>query len=412
MRRFYWSVLLCLTVALGSLVGCSAEEGATGVGKPKDVAKASNEFAIRLYQKLAAGKSENLFFSPYSISSSLALLSAGAEGDTRDQMRDVLHLDMPEAAALSGFQALAESLRSPEEYGFTLQVANRVWTDRSLKLLAPFQKLILANSKEGIGEVDFSTDSTAAAKTINDWVEQETQGKIKEVVSPGVINDTTRLILANAVYFKAKWVEEFDLRGTKLAEFHVSPERTVEVPTMMQRRDHLYAKLPDLELLQLPYEGAGRAASMVILLPSKTAGLEAVERQLSAKNIEKWLADVKGREVTLYLPKFKFTSSFDLNDVLSALGMNLAFDGDNADFSRISAEKPLFLSAVVHQSFVDVNEKGTEAAAVTTGYVISSIEDPLKPVEFRVDRPFIFLIRDRESGTILFLGRVTNPENG
>ncbi|MDZ4817963.1 MAG: serpin family protein [Planctomycetota bacterium] len=423
MLRAHWSALLFLSFAVTFLVGCSSSDPAVEeeneppfVATPEDianskaVAKSSNEFAVSLYQKLAANKSENLFFSPYSISSSLALISAGAEGETLAQMRSVLHLGMPEGESLSGFHALAGLLRKDEQDGFTLNIANRIWTQRGLNLLPPFLKLVTANSTEGISEVDFTADPAAAAKTIDAWITKETHGKITGLLGPEAFNENTRLVLTNAVYFKAKWAEEFKPRNTQPAPFHRSPDREVQVPTMRQFGErHIYAKTPDLEILDLPYSSG--TASMVILLPSKRDGLAAVERQLSAESIDKWLASADYLPVNVFLPKFTFTSTFELNGVLSSLGMSQAFDLRKADFSRTSTEEPLFISAVAHKAFVDVNEEGTEAAAAIV-VTESKKEVDSRPTEFRADHPFLFLIRDRESGAILFLGRVTDPTGG
>jgi serpin B len=238
-------------------------------------------------------------------------------------------------------------------------------------------------------------------------VESKTQQKIKELIPQGVLTVLTRLVLANAIYFKGDWAVQFDGKATAKAPFHVAPGETVEAPLMSQKNQFGYAELGELQVLALNYKG--KALSMVVLLPKKPDGLAALETSLTPANLEKWTRNLPAREVQVFLPKFKMTSQFRLNEKLRALGMTDAFDESKADFSGLDGRKQyLFITAVLHKAFVEVNEEGTEAAAATA-VVIGLRSAPARPLVFRADHPFLFLIRDNRTGSILFLGRVVDP---
>jgi serpin B len=266
-------------------------------------------------------------------------------------------------------------------------------------------KLNKENYGAGLKEVDFAADAEGARKTINAWVEKETKEKIKELLRPGVVGSDTRLVLTNAIYFKGDWARQFKKDATREEEFRLGGGKGVRAPLMRQRRTFGYLDGGTFQALEMPY--AGKDLSMVVLLPKKLDGLPDLEKSLTPDDLVGWLKRLREQEVDVALPRFKLTAEFELKPVLSSLGMPLAFTAGKADFSGVDGSRKLFLSAVVHKAFVDVNEQGTEAAAAT-GVVARATAVHVTPV-FRADHPFVFLIRDRRSDSVLFLGRLANP---
>lgn len=375
------------------------------------VANGSNEFAADLYARLSSGKSTNLFFSPYSISVALAMTYAGAEGQTEAQMAKVLHFALPEAKLHQAFSGLQKRLTSNgDSSAFQLRVANRLWGQNDFHFLPTFLQVTSDNYGAELGQVDFK-QTEAARKTINAWVEEQTDDKIRDLLAPGVLDASTRLVLTNAIYFKARWEEQFSKSVTKDAPFHLVGHKQVTVPMMHQQHRFQYGETSSVQILELPYAGY-EGLCMLILLPKKIDGLSDLEKVLTSENLHKWSAGLKSRQVDLYLPKFKMTSEFELGDVLKLMGMSLAFS-DKADFTGMSTQEPLLISAVIHKAFVDVNEEGTEAAAATAVglRLAAALPQPEEPVEFRADHPFVFLIRDNRTQAVLFLGRLVNPKS-
>jgi serpin B len=261
------------------------------------------------------------------------------------------------------------------------------------------------NYGAGLKEVDFINAREEARKTINAWVEEQTKAKIKELIRPNILNEDTRLVLTNAIYFKAAWRLPFSPKQTVDGDFTVADGKKVKARLMRGPNRTNYFKGEGFEALELPYEA--HDLSMVVLLPNKADGLPALEKRLTAANLAQWLARLSDHGVDVTLPKFKLTSEFMLKDVLSKMGMPIAFDRNKADFSGMTTRERLFISHVVHKAFVDVNEAGTEAAA-STAVVMERTSAP-PPATFRADHPFVYLIRDNRTGSILFLGRVVNP---
>jgi serpin B len=404
-------VSLALSLALVANMLPAEEPKAPPAISPdaKALAQSSTQFAADLYARLAAKESGNLFFSPYSISLALAMTYAGAEGQTEKQMAQVLRFDLPEDrlhAAFASLRAAAEPADS--KAGFQLRIANRLWGQQGYHILPAFQQTVRGGYGAELAPLDFARQTEVARRTINTWVETQTEQKIQELLAPGVLDPSTRLVLTNAIYFKGTWTDEFKKQATQEAPFKTAG-RQVMVPLMHQTDDFKYAAIDDLQILELPY-GKDRALSMIVLLPAKPDGLPQVEKKLARDNLQAWLAGLRSRQVSVFLPRFKTTSQFQLKEVLESMGMTLAFSGQ-ADFSGISTQEQLFISAVIHKAFVDVNEEGTEAAAAT-GVVLAPTSAPVReePVVFRADHPFVFLIRDNRSGGILFLGRLTNPK--
>jgi serpin B len=376
----------------------------------KAVAKGGNEFAADLYARLRSDKPTNLFFSPYSVSTALAMTYAGAEDETETQMAKVLHFEIPEARLHLAFDTLRKLLTSTSETpSFQLRAANRLWGQKGFHFLPEFLHLMNADYGADLGLLDFK-QSEACRKTINSWIEEQTNHKIQDLLAPGMIDANTRLVLTNAIYFKARWMHEFSKSATTDAPFHVSESKQITLPTMQQSHRFRYCAADDMQLLELPYGEYG-SLSMLILLPGKIGGVNDLEKLLTNKNLQKWNSALQSRLVKVHLPRFNMTSEFSLKDVLESMGMSLAFS-DKADFSRMSTEEQLLLSAVIHKAFVDVNEEGTEAAAATgvAMRAMAALPSPEEPVEFRADHPFVFLIRDNRTQSVLFLGRLVNPK--
>ncbi len=370
----------------------------------KEVAQGNTKFSLRLYDQLR-GKEGNLFFSPFSISTALAMTSAGARGKTLAQMEDVLAL--PDQKTLHPVVAhlLRELNAEGKERGYQLSIANALWGQAGHRFLPEFLGLLDKRYDAGLKDVDYIRSREAARKTINDWAQKQTKGKIKELIGPGVLDYRTRLVLTNAIYFQGDWETKFKKANTRDADFHLADGKKVKVPLMYQAHRFAYTQTRDLQVLEMPY--TGKDVSMVILLPRRADGLPALEKSLTPARLKALLDGLRERPLYVYLPRFKVTSQFHLKSALRALGMEQAFTSD-ADLSGMDGTKNLFLSEVVHKAFVDVNEKGTEAAAAT-GVVVGTKSKPVLITEFRADRPFLFLIRDRRFDNILFLGRLSNP---
>ncbi|MCX6901486.1 MAG: serpin family protein [Verrucomicrobia bacterium] len=364
-------------------------------------------FACELYAKLKSTAGDaNVFFSPYSISTALAMTSAGARGETDAQMVKALHFEPDQAKRHAAFCAMEANLNAVQKKGqVKLSVANSLWPQKDFTLLESFLGLIREHYGASLTPLDFRA-SERARKTINTWVESKTNQKIKDLIPGGALNAATRLVLVNAIYFKGSWTSPFKADATKEAPFRLTSGQTVQAPLMFQKKHFGYGENEEMQMLELPY--AGDDLSMLVLLPRKADGLATLESSLSAANLSKWTAAMWSPDVKVYLPKFKMTCRFGLNDTLRAMGMSDAFDPGKADFSGMDGNRDLFISAALHKAFVEVNEEGTEAAAAT-GIMMRATALPRPPIEFRADHPFIFLIREKNTGSILFLGRVTNP---
>jgi serpin B len=370
------------------------------------VVRGNNEFAFDLYAQLKQ-KDGNLFFSPQSISTALAMTYAGARGTTADEMAKTLHFTLKEDKLHPAFHALIEELNGAgKKRGYQLSVANALWGQKGYKFLPDFLQLTKKNYGAGLREVDFAGDTEGARKTINAWVEKETKDKIKDLLQPGILDSLTRLVLTNAIYFKGDWDRQFKKDLTRKEEFHVSADKKTEAMMMHDDGKFKYFDGGTFQALELPYKG--KELSMVVLLPNKIDGLAEFEKTLTAAKVADWLPKLREQEVMVSLPKFKMTSEFSMKDTLAAMGIKQLFNPNGADLSGMDGTRNLFVSAVVHKGYVDVNEEGTEAAAAT-GVVVTLRAAPAHPV-FRADHPFLFLIRDNRSGSVLFLGRVANPQ--
>jgi serpin B len=373
------------------------------------VVAGNNAFAFDLYAQLRKQEG-NLFLSPYSISAALAMTSAGARGQTLDEMTNTLRL--PQQDTLHpAFKALHTSLNDQRggKRGYQLSTANALWGAKGYGFLPEFLKLTRDHYGAGLQEVNFGNAEEARA-TINAWVEKETHDKIKDLIPQGALNQSTRLVLTNAIYFKGDWLSQFKKDRTKDEPFFLADGKQVKTPLMHQKGTFHYADLGAFQALELPY--AGKELSMLVLLPKKADGLAEMEKTMNADQLNAVLARLRPwNEIDLTLPKFKTTAAFGLNGELQALGMRQAFVPGAANFAGMNGrEGDLYIALVVHKAFVDVNEEGTEAAAATAVITQnSSTAPPPPPPVFRADHPFVFVIRDNKTGSILFLGRLSNP---
>jgi len=419
-------VLLVVTATTsGALAKLALKEG------ERIIVEGNNKFALESYAKLRA-REGNLFFSPYSISTALAMTYAGARGQTEAQMARVLHFPTvpggigpepnkaPSGSIItrrvwdqkrfsSTFGKIIKDLNNRgEKGGYELTVANALWGQKGYGFLKEFTELIKTNYDGRLNEVDFVRATESTRKTINTWVEKKTRNKIKNLIPKGVLNRLTRLVLTNAIYFKGNWASRFKKDRTKDAPFTLISGRKVNVPMMNQTADFNYMETEDFQGLELPY--VDDELSMIILLPKQNNRPAEFEKTLTLKNLSQWLARLRKRKVIVSVPKFKMTSQFRLAEVLKSMGMTDAFVPDVADFSGMNGKRDLFISAVIHKAYVDVNEEGTEAAAATAVIVGVTSVGPTRIPVFRADHPFLFLIRDNHSGSILFIGRVMNPK--
>jgi serpin B len=374
------------------------------------LAEANAAFATDLYAALRHAPG-NLFFSPYSISTALAMTYAGADGDTAGQMAATLHFDLPAERLHPAFNAYALDLearaaQATEGTPFELSIANSLWGQRDFPFRAEFLDLLSENYGAGMRLVDYMGDADVSRQAINDWVSDATRDKIQDLIPEGAVDAMTRLVLANAIYFKAGWHHPFEDSATSPEPFHLLDGSTLDVSMMHQTESFGYAIRDGYRALDLPYVNGN--ASMLIILPDE-GRFEVVEQELEPEMIQDLAQSMSHGPVILTMPKFSYTSSFSLNEALIGLGMPDAFDPDRADFSGMDGARDLYISNVLHKAFVRVDEKGTEAAAATA-VIMSVTSAPVdEPITFTIDRPFLYLIRDDQTGTILFLGRVLNP---
>lgn len=368
----------------------------------REVAAGNTTFAFELYARLSATKG-NVFFSPSSISTALGMTYAGARAQTAQEMEKTLHFTKDVHAGLS---ALNQQLVGKQP-GYQLSLANRLFVKTGVKLLGPFTTLTKEQYGAPVEQVDFGKEETRLR--VNTWVEEQTNQRIKDLIAKGVFTRQTRLALINAIYFKGTWATQFDRKATTTQPFFTGgkelpvPLMFADLPAAARVR---YAQLDGVQVLELPYQGGD--LTMVLMLPLQRDGLDAFEKSLSGEKFAQLIKALRPSAAELWLPRFKVTERLELSQVLGGLGMPSAFK-DGADFSGISGARDLVISAVIHKAFVEVNEEGTEAAAATGAVVgITSVAPP-KP-KFRADHPFLFAIRHGKSGSVLFLGRMADPQ--
>jgi len=372
----------------------------------KPLVEGNTAFALELYGKLQS-QDGNLAFSPYSISSALAMTCSGARGETARQMEQVLHFDQSHGDLSQLVGQLNKTVRAAKG-GNELSIANSIWPQRQYLLRPDFLRLLKQDYGATVTPLDYVHNAEQARVTINRWVDGQTQHKINEIIGPGVLDDMTRMVLVNAIYFKGKWATPFPKDATSSDRFYPRPDTHIRVPFMHVSDTFRYGEDDQLQWISLPYKGD--KLEMLILLPRDRDGIGQLENDLNTTNLSWWMSNMGVEQVEVALPKFKITSEFGLADTLRAMGMEDAFNPTNADFSGMDGRRHwLYISAVLHKAYVDVYEKGTEAAAATAVMMEAAGIPPAPNRQFRADHPFIFMIRDSTTGTILFLGRVTRP---
>jgi serpin B len=368
------------------------------------VVQANNQFACDLYGQLRTTPG-NVFFSPFSISTALAMTDAGAAGATDAELRRALHFTLPTAQLHPAYGALLASLNTGRSYGaYTLATANRLFGQQGFPFLPGFLAVTGDDYGAELMPVDFAGDTDAARAAINAWVAAQTDGKIAELFEQGTLDSSTVLALANAILFKGTWHKQFAPADTADAPFRRADGSTVTAPFMSKQDTLATAAIPGGLLAVMPFRG--QDLSMVILLPDAVDGLPALEAQLAGATLAQWIgAAAEGQEATVTLPKFGVTSSFDLGPVLQALGIVSAFDPASADFSGMDGQRDLYVQTAVHKAVVAVDEEGAEAAAAT-GIGMGRVSAPMP---FVADHPFLFVIHDEVTKSILFLGRLEDP---
>lgn len=411
--------IVILLIITAGLAGCINDDNTEDKTNPttysvikegmNEYVNSSNEFTFEMYKQLIASN-ENVFFSPYSISTALGMAYEGARGQTATEMTEVLDLPEDDQTRREMIQTV-QSLLNKEGTSYELSTANAYWLRLGANIKEEYKDVIesyyLANGQQ----LDFAGDPVGSVGTINDWVEEKTNGKIKDLLSPNDIDALTYLVLTNAIYFKANWKYQFDANATEERSFYLTGGEEI-LTDMMHMCDESkklnYASNSDVQLLQLPYKD--EELSMFVLLP-KENDIASLESKLDHTYLSNLKDDITSEYVNLYLPKFKFEQKYNLNDRLSQMGMPTAFGG-SADFSGITSEADLYISKVIHQSFVEVNEEGTEAAAATAVVMTEKVgggSSSPEPIMFKADHPFIFFIEHKDTGQILFMGKVENP---
>jgi len=371
------------------------------------VVNGNNKLAFDLYSKYKS-KEGNMFFSPYSISTALAMTYEGAKGQTAKEMKKVLHFPSNKKLR-EGSVKLIESINSAED-DYKLSTANALWAQEDYKFLQKYFEAVEKYYGGKVTNMDFKNNPDGSREKINKWVEDKTYEKIKDLIPSGALNDLTRLVLTNAVYFKSKWLKQFDKEKTYDADFKMDSGNMVKAKMMLSQGEKSrfnYAETDIMQALELPY--VGDKLSMLILLPKEN--LSSLEGSLNAEMLAETKQSLAEYEVHVHLPKFKFETKYFMANTLKKMGMPTAFlDDGSADFSGMTGNRDLYISNVIHQTFIDVNEESTEAAAATAVIMMrcTSMMPPKYKV-FRADHPFIFAIQQKETGSILFMGRVSNP---
>jgi len=368
---------------------------------------AMNAFTGDSYKLLARGDA-NLILSPFNIATALSMALAGARGRTAEEIQAVLHAHYDAAydAALGGL--LADLMKAGNTEGNELLAANALWAQRGLTVQPGFAQTLENNYHAPLTLLDFLGNAEAARAEINQWTEERTKEKIKNLFAPGSLTSETRMVLTSAIYFYGKWQTPFVSARTQPAPFTLAKGGSVQANFMNQTAEFGYAETPGARILEMRYAGTGMAFD--VLLPNTGSDLASLEGSMTGEKLAGWLGGLATHNVQVSLPKFRVESEFSLKKQLSAMGMPTAFTG-RADFSGMAAGPGLAISDVAHKAFVDVSEKGTEAAAATGTAMYAAMRMPERPVVFRADHPFVFLIRDTRTGTMLFIGRVMDPRN-
>jgi len=402
-------VIAILGCAAAFVVAQGLVRGAVAAGTSDGkVGQMNNAFATDLYAELAK-KDGNVFFSPTSLQTALAMTWAGARGATAEEMAKSLHLgnDPKSNEELGHFLQTLNA--DGKKGGYELAVANALWGARGYPFLPDYLSLVKSEYGGNLNDLDFATNPEAARKIINDWVASQTQDKIQDLMPFGSIQPSTRLVLTNAIYFKGKWDLPFEKSQTHDADFAVAGGEKVKAPLMYQQKHFRLAEDESVQMLELPYGHDDLA--MWVMLPKAVDGLSTIEKGLTSDRLSALAGQLRDQQVKVWLPRFKIESGFSMADVLQALGIHRAFNPGEADFSGMASAEHFYISAIIHKAFVNVDEEGTEAAAAT-GVVMMGATAVFKPkpiAVFRADHPFVFAIVHQKSGAMLFMGRLAKP---
>jgi serpin B len=406
-----WQRFSALVALVAFASGCAATFDASS---PAGAARASNRFGFDLYAKVAE-ENDNLLCSPASASIALAMAAAGARGKTLEEMAQVLHIDQEklDAAHASFGSLLAELNGRNGQAGLELRVADQLWGHDDVDFESDFVALLRDRYRAPLELMDFVDGTEAARSKINRWAAEQTRGRIQDILPQGAVHRETRLVITNAVYFKGAWVSQFTPDFTRSRPFRTA-EGEVTAEMMAQLSTFRHAKVSGASVVELPYKGR---LAMVVILPDEPDGLDETERRLAA-SYDDWLAALSMKRVDLWLPRWKYTSTLSLGPMLKSMGMNTAFD-TRADFTGIAPRKrndpPIGIDQVLQKTFIEVDEVGTEAAAVTavtmTHKSVSAHPEP-EPEVFHADHPFVYVLRDTVTGVVLFAGRVLDPATG
>lgn len=420
MKRFIYlsTILSILLAACGGGISAGMAESNRAREKNPAVGKAdidslvdgNNAFGLDLYQSLRS-EDGNLILSPFSISLALAMTYSGAKGETEAQMAEVLNFPAqsqthPAFNALDLMLEETDIILDKDQEPMQLDIANAVFAEQTFAFLPDFLDTLSVNYGAGVRLMDFANNPDPSRKEINQWVSDETKDKINDLLPENAVTTSTKMVLVNAIYFKADWLSPFDANDTYDGTFTLLDGSEVTVPMMGQRMGIPYYVGNGYAAAELPY--AGESAVMTVLVPD-AGRFEEVESQLNGAMFKEMLANLAPADVTLRMPKFEYESSFMLSDTLASMGMPLAFDENRADFSGMTDQQALYIGNVIHKAFVAVDEEGTEAAAATA-VIMEGASAVMPENELYIDRPFIYFIRDVESGQILFIGRVLNPK--
>ncbi|XP_048416530.1 leukocyte elastase inhibitor-like isoform X2 [Stegostoma tigrinum] len=373
---------------------------------------ANTKFAVALFKKLKERKeNENIFLSPLSISTALAMVYLGAKGNTATEMAEVLHFDT-QGHVHPRFKELMAAINDRDK-PYLLKLANCLFGEETYTFLNKFQNSVSEFYDSQLATVSFQSQPEAARKVINSWVDDKTEGKIQNILPEGVITPLTKFVLVNAVYFKGKWNSKFSKNDTYIKSFWLNKRETKPVTMMSQEGEFYFGYIEELQtkVLELPY--VQNELGLIILLPDSindnSTGLEQLEQTLAHDKLLHWTnqANMMKIKVNVHLPKFKLEDQFHLEDVLLAMGMTEAFNPANANFTGMSETNNLFLSKVIHKSFMEVNEEGSEAAAATAAII--NYRSSLMETKFVADHPFLFFIKHNKTESILFFGRLSSP---
>ncbi len=394
--------LLVTLILVGSISPCPAEEPPSHLA---ELSRSNTAFALDLYGELK-NEEGNVFFSPYSVSTALAMTYGGARGDTAEEMARTLHLPMNSDHPHRAFSDMEARMGAILESGdIELRTANALWPQEGYPHRDEYLSLVHRHYGASITPLDFAGSTEAARRTINGWVERRTRDRIRELIRRGDLDPATVLVLVNAIYFRGDWAQRFDPSNTRRGPFTLEDGRTVDVEMMSQAGDFSCGESEEARVLELPYEGDD--LSLFVILPREGNRLSDIENALTERNLESWLSAPCEQRIRVFLPRFRISwGTGDLVRPLISLGMRDAFLAGRADFSGMDGSRSLFIGSVLHRAFIEVNEEGSEAAASTA--VVLKKGRPDERI-FRADHPFLFLIRENTTGSILFLGRFTDP---